>query len=137
MPIIITSNMDSDDNESMPASQSSLPASQGSMPPSQSSMFDSQDIVFSQQGRELQSSTKRLRALTFEEKCQHYINYFRSPEGDRVYPPFCTTKVQKHSFRSRIRKMKYDSNRGKLFKQHIDEMKIGNFFLFLPYAQKL
>ncbi len=77
------------------------------------------------------SSTVQLKNTPFSELCQHYINFLCSTEGDRVYPDFVKTKVHKHSFRARVANFKYDEERKKLFRKHIDQFGLGMYIHFI------
>ena len=71
--------------------------------------------------RSVSKATLYLRDCSFKQLCDHYIDYFNSPDGARQYPPLHDNRVARNSFKSRLKVLKYDRNRDKLFHKYCDK----------------
>lgn len=97
---------------------------------------DTSPACFAESDNESNTDSQEAQAITrldFQELCDWAIIYLKSPEFQRVYPPFVTTKRAKYNFRRRIatQGFKYDHHREKLFKPHKNQFGEGKYIVHL------
>ena len=69
--------------------------------------------------------TATFKNTPFNELCDLIKKFLRSPATARWYPPAVQHKHDKQNFRKRASFFKWNDDRQKLFRQHVDSLNLG------------